>query len=574
MLAAHDRETSTAHQCDRSWYIAATMTPGFVALDSLFFRRPPWRLEASAARILAVFATAALILFFGASWMAGARASVTRNAYLTIYISGALLCCVVARLAPGRTLRWEYIGVGIISVPIAIAIGPWSEALGDIIALVFYAGIAVALTSRHRAPDTQGTAHRPLDTAIITVGLMTLTAYAGFLAFVEPSVARPGLYRPLAPAAAVFVILPAAVILRWEERWRLNVATGFVLAGVALAITADIGTVSDVNRFLWATAVWLITMGGMLAVEADHARDDATLTEPPSWWPAAAAGGVYALVALEFGRIEPIATRILIIGGTATASLLLLRQIVALTENQRLLRQLTRIEKREAVGRAIADVAHEFNNLLTAMAGHIELLEHEIRDEHPRGASIRELRLATSNAIILTRSLLGAARPPATDTALVDVNALVQQVVSMFQPTLAGRDLRVNLSVGPCCTRGDSEPLRHAIANVLINARDATPQGGSIHIGTGIVLAGPPPVGLPVREDGYVHVTIQDTGIGMTDEVLARAFEPFFTTKPEGQGTGLGLNLVFSTVRRHGGLVDVQSAPGRGSTFTVWLPKA
>jgi len=546
---------------------AATQREPFLRAD-----RP---IVASAALILAFCSTAALMLFYSASSRLGAHEALASNAYVGIYICAALICCFVARVSPARTVRWEYLAVGIISVPIAIVVGGQSEALGDLIALAFYAAVAAALTPPRRLSHTPHAALRWMDIVLIGIGVTTLIAYAAFLAIVEQSPMRPGLYQPLAPAAAVFVLLPAALTFRWRENWLSNSATIVLFSGLAIAITADLGTAQDVNRFLWAGAVWLMAMGATLALRGERQPVQAPSIDVPSWWPAAAAGAVYALVASAFWRIQPIGTRILVIGGTAATFLLLARQIVALRDNRRLLARLALFEKREAVSRATADVAHEFNNLLTAMTGHIEILERELRGNHSNGATVRELRQVTADAVALTRSLLGAARPSAAQDAIVDVNAVVQQVVSMFQPSVGGgRALRVNLSVEPCLTRGEIHALGHALLNLLINARDATPDRGTIQIETQVVAASSVPVALPLRRADHIRVTIQDSGIGMTGEVLARAFDPFFTTKRDGQGTGLGLAIVLSTVRHHGGMVDVHSAPGQGSSFSMWLPRA
>jgi signal transduction histidine kinase len=553
---------------------AAASSVGHVA--SLVPRRGGHDVGA-AAGVLAAVSTATLVLFFLASWLIAPRSPLAQTAYLGVYLLSAVLCCVAARARTNTEVRWECIAIAVISVPIAIMIEPRSDTIGDLIALVFYPAAAIAVTPRSRTIGSAKPASELVEIFIVVTGVITIAVYAAFLVLAAPPLASEGLYRPLAPAAAVLVLLPAVSRLKAYDGLRLSAGAGFLFSGLVLSIATDVSTAgTGLSRFTWSAAVWLMGLGAMMAARANPSSLEAPTVNPPtSWWPAAAAGGVYALLASQFARVEPSSSRILIIGGTVVTGLLLVRQIAALRQNQHLLERIARHEKRDAVGRAAADVAHEFNNLLTVMVGHIEVLGADLPSEHPSRESLDQLRRAAANGVDLTRSLLGEARKSGSATSVVDVNAVVQQVASMLQPSLGtGYEVRVTLGHGRCLARGDDHDLLHAILNLAFNARDAMPNGGSISIATSTVAAASLPTTLPLKRVDYVCIAVRDSGVGMTEDVIARAFDPFFTTKPEGKGTGLGLALVFSAVRRSGGLIDVASVPGQGSTFTVWLPRA
>ena len=529
----------------------------------------------SAAAVLAALGTGTLLVFFLASWLIAPRSPVAQSAYLGVYVITAVLGAVAARAGQNAGVRWECIAVAVVSVPIAILVAPRSDTLGDVIALAFYPAAAIAVTPRSRALGAAKPVLEFIDIILLVTGVATIAAYAGFLVVGGTGSSLIGLYRPLAPAAAMLVMLPAVTRLKSNDGPRLSAGAGFLFAGLVLSIAADVAAGRELSRFAWSLAVWLMGLGAMVAARSNPPLTEAPAAHPPtSWWPAAAAAGVYALLASQLARVEPIGSRVLIIGGTLVTGLLLVRQIAALRENQRLLERIARHETRDAVGRATADVAHEFNNLLTVMVGHIGVLDTDLPPGHPNRTNLDELRRAATNAADLTRSFLGAARQRGGAVGVVDVNAVVQQVASMLHPSLgAGYHLRVSVCDEPCLAGGDDRALLHAVLNLAFNARDAMPNGGTISIETSAVAAASLPATLPLQPGDYIRIAVHDTGVGMTDDVIARAFDPFFTTKPDGKGTGIGLALVFSTVRRVGGLVDVASAPGRGSTFTLWLPR-
>ena len=258
-------------------------------------------------------------------------------------------------------------------------------------------------------------------------------------------------------------------------------------------------------------------------------------------------------------------------------------------ELQRAEEALRQSQKMEAVGQLTGGIAHDFNNLLTGITGALELLARRVAsgrfDEAPRFV---EIAAASANrAASLTQRLLAFARRQPLDPRPVDVNALMGGVEELLARTLGpGITLRLDLAAGLPGTLCDPNQLENALLNLAINARDAMPGGGRLLIRTSQATpgdagmdgnpeetgAGPEGVGA-VPPDSYVAIDVSDTGTGMTPDVVERVFEPFFTTKPLGQGTGLGLSMLYGFIRQSGGLVQVTSVPGQGTTFRLLLPR-
>lgn len=241
-----------------------------------------------------------------------------------------------------------------------------------------------------------------------------------------------------------------------------------------------------------------------------------------------------------------------------------------LTARQQLEQQLRHAQKMEVVGRLVSSVAHDFNNLLTIMTAASTLLEPYV----PAGTGqqlLGELTDAAERGAALTQQLMSRVRYRPSSIAALDVSGLLAHL-EPSAARLAGRDVTLCLDLaGPCApVRADAPALEQAILNLVVNARDAMPEGGTLTIAARQEAAdasagrpGPHP---------WLRLSVHDTGIGMTPEVQARAFEPFFTTKPEGRGTGLGLPSVRDVVDSLGGRVDLETAPGRGTAVHLWLP--
>jgi len=237
--------------------------------------------------------------------------------------------------------------------------------------------------------------------------------------------------------------------------------------------------------------------------------------------------------------------------------------------------QFRQAQKMESIGRLAGGVAHDFNNLLTIISGYSDLLLKETKPDQPQHEFLKEIKKAGERAAALTRQLLAYSRRQLLEPDLVDLNTLVQEEENMLKQVL-GAD--VELSLVPTDNMGrirvDAGQLEQALMNLAINARDAMPKGGKLTIQTAQV--GPEDVlgfgPQDLKPGPYVLLTMTDTGCGMEAATLAHIFEPFFTTKEAGQGTGLGLAMVFGFVKQSGGHICAVSQPGQGCTFKLYFP--
>jgi two-component system cell cycle sensor histidine kinase/response regulator CckA len=233
-----------------------------------------------------------------------------------------------------------------------------------------------------------------------------------------------------------------------------------------------------------------------------------------------------------------------------------------ITDRKRLEEQLRQAQKMEAVGQLAGGVAHDFNNILTVVRGNAELLRTAPEGAGP--ALLDDLVLAADRATALVRQLLMFGRRQPTRVEVLDVNEVVTALARLLG-RLLGERIAVEIvpAAGPATVRADRSHLEQVVMNLAVNARDAMPNGGVLSVRIE-----------PVERAGarFVRLAITDTGTGMTPEVQARIFEPFFTTKGPDKGTGLGLATVFGIVQQAGGTIEVESAPGAGTTFRVDLP--
>ncbi|MCU0623899.1 MAG: ATP-binding protein, partial [Gemmatimonadaceae bacterium] len=232
-----------------------------------------------------------------------------------------------------------------------------------------------------------------------------------------------------------------------------------------------------------------------------------------------------------------------------------------------------RSQKLESIGRLAGGIAHDFNNLLTAISGNVE----DVRDTLPAGSPERDsldLALdATRRSGALTRQLLAFSRRDAVQAAPLALRPVLDETAQLLRRTL-GREIRVEV-LGPAdlAVSADRGRLEQAVLNLALNARDAMPGGGTLTLAADADPLGPSgEAAAPATGAGWVRLDVRDTGTGMSPEIRARLFEPFFTTKPVGQGTGLGLAMVYATVQQFGGSIGVTTAPGAGTTFSLWLP--
>jgi two-component system, cell cycle sensor histidine kinase and response regulator CckA len=239
--------------------------------------------------------------------------------------------------------------------------------------------------------------------------------------------------------------------------------------------------------------------------------------------------------------------------------------------------RLQSVQKMEAIGRLAGGIAHDFNNLVQAIGGYTEILLQQLRDGDPLRRNAEEIKKAGDRAAALTRQLLAFSRQQVLQPSLLDVNQIVNHVEQLLT-RLIGEDieLRTYLADDLWPVKADAVQLEQVLMNLAVNARDAMRDGGLLTIETAnvdltrsvdgepfVVIAGP-----------YVLLAVTDTGTGMNAETKARAFEPFFTTKPPGQGTGLGLSMVYGIVKQSGGYIWVDSELGAGTRVRIYLPRA
>jgi signal transduction histidine kinase/CheY-like chemotaxis protein len=245
------------------------------------------------------------------------------------------------------------------------------------------------------------------------------------------------------------------------------------------------------------------------------------------------------------------------------------------SERQQLEEQLRQSQKMEAMGRLAGGVAHDFNNLLTVIKGHSGLLLDRLQPTDSFHGSARQIDKAADRAASLTRQMLAFCRMQVLQPKVLDLNTLVTEMSSLLR-RLVREDIAFAVQAGESLGRVKADPgqIEQVLMNLTVNAGDAMPEGGKLTIETRNVLvderlARQRP---PMQPGRYVLLAVVDTGHGMDANTKARIFEPFFTTKEQGKGTGLGLATVYGVVKQSGGCIWVESAPGKGARFEVYLP--
>ena len=246
-----------------------------------------------------------------------------------------------------------------------------------------------------------------------------------------------------------------------------------------------------------------------------------------------------------------------------------------LTERFKLEHQLRHAQKMDAIGQLAGGVAHDFNNIVTAIQGYATLVLSALGDDDDRREDILEIRRAAERATGLTRQLLTFSRKQLVDVRVVSMSPVVSEIAPMLRRLV---DETISIEIKPTAlgaVRGDPMQLQQVLVNLVVNARDAIDGSGRIVIETEDVQVEVGDGRCPPLEPGhFVVLAVADSGCGMSAATRARIFEPFFTTKPLGRGTGLGLSTVHEIVKQSGGHLDVQSVVGSGSRFAVYLPSA
>jgi signal transduction histidine kinase/ActR/RegA family two-component response regulator len=245
-------------------------------------------------------------------------------------------------------------------------------------------------------------------------------------------------------------------------------------------------------------------------------------------------------------------------------------------QRQQLEGQLRQAQKMDAMGRLAGGVAHDFNNLLTVIKGNSSLLLERLPPGDSFAGYTRQIESAADRAASLTRQLLAFCRMQVLQPKILDLNALVSEMCKLLR-RLTREDIAFNFHAGQSLGRVKADPgqIEQVIMNLVVNAGDAMPAGGTLTIETHNMTVDEQS-GLtqpPILPGEYVLLTVTDTGQGMDANTKARIFEPFFTTKEQGKGTGLGLATVYGVVKQSGGCIWVDSEPGKGAKFEVYLPR-
>ncbi len=247
----------------------------------------------------------------------------------------------------------------------------------------------------------------------------------------------------------------------------------------------------------------------------------------------------------------------------------------AAAERERLHSQLLQAQKMEAVGKLSGGIAHDFNNMLVPIVGYSDSILSSVPADAPWAHEIREIKRSAESAASLTRQLLSFSRKQIISRKEMDLTALIQKLQHMFR-RLIGENIQLQTELAPdlWSISADASQIEQCLMNLTVNAKAAMPGGGSIRISTEMVDSEdakfqPPP--LKKIQGLFACVTVRDTGCGMDAATMERIFEPFFSTKGE-EGTGLGLSVVYGIMEEHGGWITVESKPGKGTAFHLWLP--
>ena len=286
------------------------------------------------------------------------------------------------------------------------------------------------------------------------------------------------------------------------------------------------------------------------------------------------------IILFKDGRLFERYTMPMMVDGAVIGRLWSFRDITdrkqAEEEKEKLRTQLQQAMKMEAIGRLAGGVAHDFNNILTVIAGYCELLMQKVGKESPMLGELEQIKRAGDRAALMTQQLLAFSRKQIIEPKVMQLDRQVAEVLAMLA-RLIGEDIALQTITGKSLGSVKIDPgqFQQILMNLVVNARDAMPGGGKIVIETANVdldevYCALHPYVIPGR---YVMLAVSDTGQGMSEEVQSHVFEPFFTTKERGSGTGLGLATTYGAVKQSGGYIEVESEVGKGTTFKIYLPR-
>jgi PAS domain S-box-containing protein len=248
-------------------------------------------------------------------------------------------------------------------------------------------------------------------------------------------------------------------------------------------------------------------------------------------------------------------------------------QLIDVTASKELQRQLLHAQRLESIGLLAAGVAHDFNNILTGISGHLHFAMQSLPDTSASAEDLGKAQECVDRAVGLTRQLLAFSRSGPIDPTVFDLNEEVLATSKLLRPLIGEQiQLRVETAIGPATVRADIGELHQVLMNLTVNARDAMPSGGTITMRISKVNANSARLRDRIPPGDYIELIISDTGGGMDQATQERIFEPFFTTKQPGAGTGLGLSVVYGIIQRHDGHIFVDSVADEGTAFSIYLP--
>jgi len=374
----------------------------------------------------------------------------------------------------------------------------------------------------------------------------------------------------------------AEVALRESEE-RLRVILDSTDNGI-LAVDASGKTIFSNRRFLelWRIPESLADTGddnAMLVFVLDQLVDPGGFLRRVQWLYGTAE--IHSdTILFKDGRLFERYTIPMLVDGAVIGRLWSFRDITdrkqAEEEKEKLRTQLQQAMKMEAIGRLAGGVAHDFNNILTVIAGYCELLMQKVGKESPMLGELEQIKRAGDRAALMTQQLLAFSRKQIIEPKVMQLDRQVAEVLAMLA-RLIGEDIALQTITGKSLGSVKIDPgqFQQILMNLVVNARDAMPGGGKIVIETANVdlddvYCALHPYVIPGR---YVMLAVSDTGQGMSEEVQSHVFEPFFTTKERGSGTGLGLATTYGAVKQSGGYIEVESEVGKGTTFKIYLPR-
>jgi PAS domain S-box-containing protein len=489
------------------------------------------------------------------AWTASLRSASRRRETL------AMVPIIAAAMLAAGFVFGEFAGASLLRpadlpyllFPFVIAAALRFGAPGSTLTTLAVAVLAVGFTVRGGGPFVMETAERTQIALLIYVCVLSITGLAVSALSTQRWRAENALRDAHQSLRAViessplpiFVLDTADIVRSWNRAaealfgWR-----GDEVLGAALPIIS--GDTSDYGR----------SKRRLLAGEAIRGLEVTTVRKD----------GTPVVVSLSAAPLYDAANRV-------TGLLLIAAD---LTELRQLEVQYRQAQKMEAVGRLAGGIAHDFNNILTAIIGTTSLMTDHIGADSPARMGLHEIEKAARRAAALTRQLLAFSRQQVLEPQDLDVNVLVRNLEHMLRRLIGEHvELRTALAADLGTVRADPGQLEQVIVNLAVNARDAMPRGGSLTIETAneeldaefakkLITPGSGP---------WVRLAVSDTGMGMDARTQAHLFEPFFTTKEPGKGTGLGLATVYGIVKQSGGYVWAQSEVGRGTTFTICLPR-